>query len=67
MLVSPDDVAALAAGIERVLTDRALAERMGQTARERAERWLATPAEYADNMLAVVHAALATGPQREGK
>lgn len=62
LLVSPDDVTALAAGIERVLTDRELAERMGETARERAERWLATPAQYADNMLAVVHAALASGP-----
>jgi glycosyltransferase involved in cell wall biosynthesis len=63
LLVSPDDVAALAAGIERVLTDRKLAEQLGATARERAESWLATPAEYADNMLTVVQSALARDDQ----
>jgi glycogen(starch) synthase len=66
LLVSPDDVAALAAGIERVLTDRELAEQLGATARERAESWLATPAEYADNMLTVVQAARARSDGQPG-
>ena len=48
------------------VTKRELAERLGATARERAESWLATPAEYADNVLTVVHAALAGRDQPPG-
>jgi len=47
LLVVPGDPAALAEAIERILTDRALAERLGAAARVAVEPWLATPEEYA--------------------
>ncbi|MGH3133473.1 MAG: glycosyltransferase family 4 protein, partial [Gaiellaceae bacterium] len=47
VLVPSGDAAALADAIERVLSDRALAERLGAEARIRVEPWLATPEEYA--------------------
>ncbi len=47
VLVPPGDAGALAEALERVLSDRALAERLGAEARIRVEPWLATPAEYA--------------------
>ena len=47
LLVSPGDAGALAGALERVLSDRALAERLGAEARVRVEPWLATPEEYA--------------------
>ncbi len=47
LLVFPDDPKALADAIERVLTDRALAEQLGMGAREAAGPWLQTPEEYA--------------------
>ena len=62
LLVEPDDIEALAAAIERVLTDGALAQNLAETARKLAEPWLATPAQYADNLLAVVHTALTADP-----
>ena len=47
VLVPPGDAGALAEALERVLSDRALAERLGAEARIRVEPWLATPEEYA--------------------
>ena len=47
VLVPPDDAGALAEALVRVLSDRALAERLGAEARTRVEPWLATPEEYA--------------------
>jgi len=47
LLVPPADPAALAEALVRVLTDRALAERLGAEARLAVEPWLATPEEYA--------------------
>jgi glycosyltransferase involved in cell wall biosynthesis len=47
VLVPPDDPKALAGAIERLLTDRALAEQLGIGARAAADPWLQTPEEYA--------------------
>jgi glycosyltransferase involved in cell wall biosynthesis len=48
LLVSSDDE--LAEALVRLLTDRPLAERLGAGARRSAERWLASPADYADRI-----------------
>lgn len=47
LLVVPDDPAALAEALVRVLSDRALAERLGEGAAAAAGPWLQTPEEYA--------------------
>ena len=47
VLVDPGDPAALADALVRVLSDRALAERLGAGARAAAAPWLQTPEEYA--------------------
>jgi rhamnosyl/mannosyltransferase len=47
VLVPPGDPEALAEALVRVLTDRALAERLGTAAYEAVQPWLATPEEYA--------------------
>jgi glycosyltransferase involved in cell wall biosynthesis len=47
LLVPPGDARALAEALERVLTDPALAGRLGGAARIAVEPWLATPEEYA--------------------
>jgi glycosyltransferase involved in cell wall biosynthesis len=47
ILVAPDDPQQLADALTRVLSDRALAERLGDGARASAARWLRTPDEYA--------------------
>jgi glycosyltransferase involved in cell wall biosynthesis len=47
VLVEPDDPAALADAIVRVLSDRRLAERLGAGSHAAAGRWLQTPDEYA--------------------
>lgn len=52
LLVSSDDE--LAAALVRLLTDRELAERLAAGARKAAERWLATPAEYAERIAGLV-------------
>ena len=54
LLVEPDDEAALADAIVRVLTEPGLAERLGEAARERAASWLQTPDEYAARVRALV-------------
>ncbi len=59
LLVPPGDPVALADAIERILTDHELAVRLGETAHEFVSGWMATPAEYADNVRASVDAVLA--------
>ena len=54
LLVEPDDEAALADAIVRVLIEPGLAERLGEAARERAASWLQTPDEYAARVRALV-------------
>ena len=47
LLVPIEDTDALADAIVQVLSDRALAERLGAAAHEAVQPWLATPEEYA--------------------
>jgi glycosyltransferase involved in cell wall biosynthesis len=47
LLVPPEEVDALAEALVRVLSDRALAERLGGAAHGAVQAWLATPQEYA--------------------
>jgi glycosyltransferase involved in cell wall biosynthesis len=47
VLVEPDDPEALAEALVRTLSDRGLAERLGEGARGAAAAWLQTPDEYA--------------------
>src|SRR5579864_3356470 len=54
ILVSPDDVDALADALVRVLSDRALAERLGAGARASADPWLQSPEQYAKRMRELV-------------
>jgi glycosyltransferase involved in cell wall biosynthesis len=54
LLVAPDDPAALADALVRVLSDRALAEALGAGARAAAAPWLQTPDEYARRVLELV-------------
>jgi glycosyltransferase involved in cell wall biosynthesis len=54
LLVDPGDAEALAAPLVRVLSDRALAERLAMAARSAAEPWLQTPEEYARRMRELV-------------
>jgi glycosyltransferase involved in cell wall biosynthesis len=54
LLVPPDDPSALADALVRVLSDRALAERLGGGARAAAAPWLQTPEDYARRMRELV-------------
>ena len=54
ILVPPGDTGALADAIARVLSDRALAERLGAGASAAASAWLQTPEEYARRMRELV-------------
>jgi glycosyltransferase involved in cell wall biosynthesis len=45
-----DDVAGLAAGLDRVLSERPLAERLAAGARASADAWIATPEDFAERM-----------------
>ena len=56
LLVPPQDPRALADAMHRVLTDQALAERLGAGARTSAEAWVASPEEYAARLEALVAA-----------
>jgi glycosyltransferase involved in cell wall biosynthesis len=58
LLVDPGDVAGLAAALIRILANRALAERLGETAALRFQDWASTPEEFAARVRAVVDAAL---------
>jgi glycosyltransferase involved in cell wall biosynthesis len=52
--VLADSTSELADALARVLSDRALAERLGRSARNAAAPWLQTPAEYAQRMRELV-------------
>jgi len=54
LLVDPDDPAALAEALVRVLSNRALAEQLSDGARGAAAPWLQTPEEYARRMRELV-------------
>jgi glycosyltransferase involved in cell wall biosynthesis len=59
ILVPPEDSRALAEALVRVLSDPALAERIGAAARVAVEPWLATPEEYARQIRDLVDRVLA--------
>ncbi|MFL6029907.1 MAG: glycosyltransferase family 4 protein [Gaiellaceae bacterium] len=54
LLVDPRDPGTIAAATVRVLSDRALAERLGAAARHTGETWGVTPAEYAEKLRTLV-------------
>ena len=58
LLVESDDVEGLAAALVRVLSDRALAEKLARNAHERFGIWRTTPAEYAAHVRSLVDATL---------
>ena len=57
VLVDPDRPAEIADALVRILSDRALAERLGEGARRRAGEWTYSADEYADNVLDLVRRA----------
>lgn len=57
LLVDPEDTTGLAAALVRLLSDRALAERLAAAARPSIEPHLATPEEYAERVRDLVAAA----------
>jgi glycosyltransferase involved in cell wall biosynthesis len=61
VLVPPGDVEALATALVRVLSDLALAERLGVEGRTRVEQWLVTPEEYARRVRELVDKVVASG------
>lgn len=61
VLVPPGDAEALADALVRVFGDRALAERLGDSARVAVEPWLATPGEYARLVRDLVESVLGRG------
>jgi len=54
LLVPAGDAEALAAATQRILTEAGLAERLGEAAHADSARWVSTPHEYADRLLALV-------------
>lgn len=60
LLVDPDRPDEIAEALVRILSDRALAERLGEGGRARADEWAYTPDEYAENVLALVDRAVAS-------
>jgi glycosyltransferase involved in cell wall biosynthesis len=58
LLVPPDDPAALADALVRVLSDRPFAERLGAAARRTGEAWVITPAGYGATLEALVRRTL---------
>jgi glycosyltransferase involved in cell wall biosynthesis len=61
LLVEPGDVDGLVEALRRVLSDRALAERLGAAAARRFEDWRSTPEEFARHVRALVDASLNSG------
>jgi glycosyltransferase involved in cell wall biosynthesis len=59
LLVDPDDPDGLAAALERILSDRAQAERLGAAARRTGEEWVVSPAEYGRRIEQLVRGVLA--------
>lgn len=64
VLVPAEDAPALAAALVGVLSDRALAERLGEAARVEAERWLVSPEEYARRARDLVEAVVRAHGER---
>jgi glycosyltransferase involved in cell wall biosynthesis len=60
LLVASEDAAALADALVWILSDAALAERLGAGARGTADTWLATPEEYARRVRDLVEAVCAS-------
>ena len=54
LLVEPEDTQGLADALVRVLSDRALAERLGAAAHERFPEWNQTPEQFAERLRALV-------------
>ncbi len=54
ILVDPDSPAHIADALVRLLTDRALVERLGAGGRELSAEWTYTPEEYADRVVELV-------------
>jgi glycosyltransferase involved in cell wall biosynthesis len=50
ILVEPGDLDGFVEALVRLLADRGLAERLAATARPSAERWIASPEEYAERL-----------------
>jgi glycosyltransferase involved in cell wall biosynthesis len=61
LLVRPGDADALADALIRVLSDRALAERLGASGRRGVKPWLVTPEEYARRVRELVEKVVASG------
>ena len=61
VLVPPDDVAALAAALIEILTDRERARQLGLRAYDGSGQWYAEPEEYAERVNALVERADAGG------
>lgn len=64
ILAPPGDAEALADALVRVLSDRALAERLGAAGRRAVEPWLATPEDYARAVRNLVERVVASGTIR---
>ena len=58
LLVDPDSPEEIADALVRVLSDRALAERLGAAGRARSADWTYTPEEYADLVVELVQRAV---------
>jgi glycogen(starch) synthase len=54
LLVDPEDTDALADALVRVLSDRALADRLGDAAHARFPEWNQTPEQFAERLRALV-------------
>jgi glycosyltransferase involved in cell wall biosynthesis len=61
VFVEPGDAQALADALVRALSDRALAERLGASARIAVEPWLSTPEEYARQVRDLVERVVTSG------
>jgi glycosyltransferase involved in cell wall biosynthesis len=61
LLVDPDDPAAVADALIRILSDRSAAERLGLAARKTGETWAVTPAAYGERIGRLVQQVL--GPE----
>jgi glycosyltransferase involved in cell wall biosynthesis len=60
LLIDPDDPAALAGALVRILSDRQVAERLGAAARRTGESWGVTPTEYAEKVERLIRGTLAS-------
>ncbi len=58
LLVDPDRPAEIADALVRILSDRALAERLGAEGKARSSAWTYTPEEYADRVVELVERAV---------